>query len=61
MAAVLLWPPEISIVCSRRSQGGAKRAMPPQISSSSCCFVLWEVVSQTRYCCSLKVKIFGPS
>jgi len=31
-----------------------------QISSISCCFVLWGVLSQTKYCCSLKVKIFGP-
>jgi len=30
-----------------------------QISSISCCFVLWKVLSQTKYCCSLKVKIFG--
>ena len=30
-----------------------------QISSISCRFTHWEVLSQTKYCCSLKVKIFG--
>jgi len=48
---------------SRSSAGiGVARGVKwhgPQISSISCCFVLWEVLSQTKYCCSLKVKIFG--
>ena len=33
----------------------------PQISSIPCHFVLREVVYQTKYCSSLKVKIFGTS
>jgi len=32
----------------------------PQISSISCHFVFRDVVSQTKYCCSLKFKIFTP-
>jgi len=40
---------------------GAKAAMVPQISSISCRFVRREAVSQTQYCCSLKVKIFANS
>jgi len=39
----------------RRNQRGAKRAMPPKISSI-CHFVLWEAVFQTKYSCSLKSK-----
>jgi len=35
--------------------------MTSQISSISCRFVLWDAVSRTKYCCSLEVKIFGPS
>jgi len=38
--------------------GGARRPWP-QISSISCRFVHWETVSQRKYCCSLKIKIFG--
>jgi len=33
---------------------------PPK-NSGKYCFVLREAVSQTKYCCSLEVKIFGPS
>jgi len=33
--------------------------MPPEISSIFRGFALPEVVSQTKYCCSLKVKILG--
>ena len=39
---------------------GGKGPCPPKISSISCYFVLWEAVSQTKYCCLLKVKRFGP-
>ena len=38
---------------------GARGSCPP-ISGISCCFMLREPVSQTKYCCSLKVKIFAP-
>jgi len=41
-------------------KGVAKWAHAPKIFSMSCYFVLWEAVSQTKYCCSLKVKIFAP-
>jgi len=40
--------------------GVTKRAISAQISSIPCQFVLWEAVSQTKYCCSLKVKRFPP-
>jgi len=40
--------------------GVAKGVMAFQISSISCRFVLWEVSSLTKYCCSLKGKISGP-
>ena len=33
--------------------------MVPKISSTSCHFVLWQAVSRTKFCCSLKVKVFG--
>jgi len=39
--------------------GVAKGPFPPEISSISCHFVLCEVLTQTKYCCSLKVKRFG--
>ena len=32
-----------------------------KISGISCCFVLREAVSHTKYCCSLKIKSFGPT
>jgi len=34
--------------------------MPPEICNISCGFALQEAVSQTKYCCSLKVKILVP-
>ena len=40
---------------------GGQMSHDPQNSSLSCRFVLREAMSQTKYCCSLKVKIFGPS
>ena len=45
----------------RRSQGIQGGHAPPQISSIPCHFALWEAVSQTTYCCSLKVKRFSSS
>jgi len=46
---------------SRLSTGvGAAKRHAHQMSSISCHFALWEVLSQTKYCCLLKVKIFGP-
>jgi len=45
---------------SRLSAGiGVAKRHGHQISSI-CRFALWEVLSETKYCCSLKVKIFGP-
>jgi len=45
---------------SRLSVGiGIAKRNGHQISSISCRFALWEVLSQTKYCCSLKFKIFG--
>ena len=38
----------------RRLEGHA-----PQNSSTPCRFVHWDSVSQTKYCCSLKVKLSG--
>ena len=35
--------------------------MAPNMSSIPCRFVPREEVSQSKYCCSLKVKIYGPS
>jgi len=37
-----------------------QRGHAPQISSISCRSVLRHVVSQTKYCCPLKFKIFAP-
>jgi len=37
----------------------AKGAMPTQIFSISCCFVLREAVSQTKYYCSLKAVVLN--
>jgi len=34
--------------------------MSPQIYSTFCHFVLWEAVSRTKYCCSLKDTRFDP-
>jgi len=47
---------EYRVRAYRRSHGDHA----PQISSISCYFVLREAVSQTKYCCSLKVKRFDP-
>jgi len=45
----------------RRSQEGAKGAMTPKNYSMSCRFVPRDVaVPQTKYCCLLKYKLFGP-
>jgi len=41
-------------------KGVARGGPSPQIASISGHYVLWEAVSQTKYCCSLKVKRFGP-
>jgi len=46
-----------AIVVARRGKMG--HVAP--VSSISCRFVLQEVVQHTKYCCSLKVKVFGPS
>ena len=43
----------------KRSQG-SQRGHALQISSVSCRFVLWEAVSQTKYCCSLEVRNIWP-
>jgi len=43
----------------RRTQG-EPGAMPPHIFSISSHFVLWEAASQTKYCCSPKIKNFVP-
>jgi len=37
------------------------RGTTSQISSIPCRFTLWEAAYQTKYCCSLEVKVFGPS
>jgi len=42
-------------VCDRCSQWSQRRH-DPQFSRKSCRFVFREAVSQTKYCCSLKVK-----
>jgi len=42
------------------SIGVARGPWPPKSCSISSHFVLWEAVSQTKYRCSLKVKIFVP-
>jgi len=39
---------------------GAKEPRSHKISGISCHFVLWETMSQTKYCCSLEVKRFSP-
>jgi len=44
----------------RFTAGAARGVMPPEISSISCRFVLWEAVSQTKCYWSLKLKIFAP-
>ena len=41
------------------AKGGTRKPCP-QVSGIPCRSVLWEAVSQTKYCCSLKVKIFVP-
>jgi len=33
--------------------------MPPKISGISFLEVLWQAVSRTKFCCLLKVKVFG--
>jgi len=38
---------------------GRQGAIPTRIASSFCYFVLWEAMSQTKYCCSLRVKVFA--
>ena len=45
-----------TLLTHRRSQEGHG----PQIFLAYCGFVLWDAVSQTKYCCSLKVKVFWP-
>jgi len=39
---------------------GTQGAMPPQIFNIFNHFVIWEAVSQTKYCCSPTIKIFAP-
>ena len=54
------WAPGRPQGPSRLSAGtGLAKWHGPQNSRISCRFALWEVLSQTKYCCSLKVKIFG--
>ena len=58
-AVYLCYKPLVSFVSAfihRRNQG----AIPPQIFSISSHFVLWEVVSLTKYCCSPQAKLFTP-
>jgi len=38
--------------------GGGAKGSCLLISSISCCFLLWDAVTQTKYCCSLEVKNF---
>jgi len=45
----------------RRRRHGGQRGHALLVSSISCRFVLREVVSQSKDCCSLEVKMFGPS
>ena len=40
--------------------GVARGPCPVHISSISCHFVLLQAVPRTKYCCSLKVKVFAP-
>jgi len=47
-------------VANQRCSEGGPRAHASQIVSISSHFVLWEAVSQTKYCCSSKIKHFGP-
>jgi len=55
----LFWQPPNNHHVSTRIARGANGAMPPKISTISCHFALWEAVSQTKYCCSLKLKRFS--
>jgi len=55
-----VWPTEISIVDHRHNQSVAMKTILSYISSIVC-FVFWDMVTKTKYCCLLKVKIFGPS
>jgi len=47
----------ISLPCRHRRSQEDRGSL--HISSVSCHFALWEVVSQTKYCCSLKVKRYA--
>jgi len=46
--------------CNHKCSQGGKWSWPLQISSISRRCVLRDAVFQTKYCCSLKLKIFGP-
>jgi len=62
--AIGQWKPvALNVPLNHRPSQGAKGPwlLRPQISIISLCFVLREWVSRTEYCCSLKLKIFGPS
>jgi len=61
MAGGWLWLPESSIVYHRRSQGDAKRAIPLQISSLSCCLFFKRRYPKADAVARLKATIFGPS
>ena len=55
------WSGRIWDCCVRRRSQGVKAAMAPEISSITCRFMFRAAVSQAKYCCSFKVKIFGSS
>ena len=63
------WPQHVELgddkkaknVSSHRCSKGPKEAMHPKIFSISRRFVLREAVFETKYFCSIKGKIFGPS
>jgi len=50
----------LCLLCRPYFGQGVQGGHAPKISNISCRFLLCEAVSQTKYCCSLKVKIFGP-
>jgi len=52
------WAKQRTVLQHRRNHGVPGRNTP-QIFSISSHFVLWEVLSQTNYCCSPKIKHFS--
>jgi len=55
-----IWLVQENIVKHFGCMGVARGAKGTQILSISSHFVFWESASQTKYCCSPKIKHFGP-